>query len=154
MEKSTQNFDEIEKKLKQVEEILKNLKKDFKKFEEDHKKLSKDLKEDHKKLCKCKCKCKYEESKSIKKMPSGFAKPTRITDELCEFLQIEKGSKLPRTEVGEKIREYIRKNNLQDKNNGSRINPDVKLTKLLDINTSQEELTYFNIQRYMRKHFV
>ena len=76
MEKSTQNIYEIEKKLKQVEEMLKDLKK-------ENKKIKKVLKEDCKKLNKCKCKC---ECNFIKKMPSGFAKPTTISEELCEFL--------------------------------------------------------------------
>ena len=98
MDKSTQNFDEIGKKLKQVEEMLKDLRKNCNKLNEEWHKLN-----------KCKCKCKY-----IKKMSSGFANPTRIPDELYEFLQREKRSKLPRTkEVGEKIYEYIRKYNLR-----------------------------------------
>jgi chromatin remodeling complex protein RSC6 len=140
MEKPSQNRDEFEKKLKQAQEMLKDLKKDLNKLNEEWHKLNK---------CKCKCKCKY-----IKKMQSGFAKPTTISEELCEFLQIEKGIKLSRVEAGEKIYKYIRINNLQDKNNGRVINADEKLAKLLNIKSSQEELTYFNLQKYMRKHFI
>jgi chromatin remodeling complex protein RSC6 len=140
MEKPSQNLNEIEQKIKTVEEMLKHLKKDLNKLNEEWHKLNK---------CKCKCKCKY-----IKKMQSGFAKPTTISEELCEFLQIEKGSKLSRVEATKKINEYVRKNNLQDKTNPRIINPDEKLAKLLNNKSSQEELTYFNLQKYMRKHFV
>ena len=85
--------------------------------------------------------------------PSGFVKPTLISKELSEFLGKSDGSEMARTEVTREINAYIRNNNLQDKENGRRINPDSKLKSLLKLKKG-EELTYFNLQRYMSPHFA
>jgi upstream activation factor subunit UAF30 len=85
--------------------------------------------------------------------PSGFVKPTPISKELAEFLGKSDGSEMARTEVTREINAYIRTNNLQDKENGRRINPDAKLKNLLKLKKG-EELTYFNLQRYMSPHFA
>jgi chromatin remodeling complex protein RSC6 len=85
--------------------------------------------------------------------PSGFVKPTKISDELATFLSKPVGSEMARTDVTREINAYIRANNLQDKENGRKINPDNKLSKLLKLGKS-DELTYFNLQRYMSHHFA
>lgn len=85
--------------------------------------------------------------------PSGFVKPTPISKELSEFLGKTDGAEMARTEVTREINAYIRNNNLQDKENGRRINPDAKLKSLLKLKKG-EELTYFNLQRYMSPHFA
>jgi len=85
--------------------------------------------------------------------PSGFVKPTKISDELATFLDKPSGSEMARTDVTRHINEYIRNNGLQDKENGRKIHPDPKLAKLLKV-TSADELTYFNLQKYMSPHFA
>ena len=85
--------------------------------------------------------------------PSGFVKPTLISNELAGFLGKPEGSEMARTDVTREINKYIRTNNLQDKENGRKINPDKKLTSLLKLN-KDDELTYFNLQRYMSPHFA
>jgi chromatin remodeling complex protein RSC6 len=85
--------------------------------------------------------------------PSGFVKPTLITDELAAFLGKEKGTLLARTAVSKEINGYIRANNLQDPTNGRKINADAKLAKLLKL-AKNDELTYFNLQRFMKHHFI
>ena len=85
--------------------------------------------------------------------PSGFVKPTPISKELAEFLGKTDGSEMARTEVTREINAYIRTNSLQDKENGRRINPDAKLKSLLKLKKG-DELTYFNLQRYMSPHFA
>lgn len=85
--------------------------------------------------------------------PSGFVKPTLITDELASFLGKPSGSEMARTEVTREINKYIREQGLQDSDNGRKINPDTKLAKLLNL-TKKDELTYFNLQRYMSPHFA
>jgi chromatin remodeling complex protein RSC6 len=85
--------------------------------------------------------------------PSGFVKPTLITDELAAFLGKEKGSLLARTAVSKEINGYIRANNLQDPTNGRKINADAKLAKLLKL-SKNDELTYFNLQKFMKHHFI
>ena len=85
--------------------------------------------------------------------PSGFVKPTLITDELAAFLGKEKGSLLARTAVSKEINAYIRANKLQDPTNGRKINADAKLAKLLKL-AKTDELTYFNLQKFMKHHFI
>jgi chromatin remodeling complex protein RSC6 len=82
--------------------------------------------------------------------PSGFVKPTLISDELAGK---PVGSVLARTEVTREVNAYIRDQNLQDKENGRKINPDTKLKNLLKLKKG-EELTYFNLQKYMSPHFA
>ena len=91
--------------------------------------------------------------KSGNRSPSGFVKPTLISDELAKFLSKSSGTEMARTEVTREINGYIRAHNLQDKQNGRKINPDPQLATLLKIG-SDEELTYFNLQRYMSPHFA
>ena len=85
--------------------------------------------------------------------PSGFVKPTLISNELAAFLGKDKGTEMARTEVTREINGYIRAHKLQDPKNGRRILPDKKLAKLLKLK-KDDELTYFNLQRYMSPHFA
>lgn len=85
--------------------------------------------------------------------PSGFVKPTLISNELAGFLGKPEGSEMARTDVTREINKYIHTNNLQDKENGRKIIPDKKLTSLLKLKKG-DELTYFNLQRYMSPHFA
>lgn len=84
--------------------------------------------------------------------PSGFVKPTLISTQLADFLVKPHGTMIARTEVTREINAYIRANKLQDPTNGRKINPDAKLKKLLTLKPD-DELTYFNLQRYMSQHF-
>ena len=89
------------------------------------------------------------------KAPSGFAKPTKVTKELCAFLEKPEGTEFARTEVTKSLINYIKSNNLQNKQtDGTRIVPDNKLKILLNIDDEEiSNLTFFNIQKYMNKHF-
>ena len=91
--------------------------------------------------------------KTGNRQPSGFVKPTLISDELATFLGKPSGSEMARTEVTREINAYIRSHKLQDSENGRKINADAALTKLLKLKKS-DELTYFNLQRYMSPHFA
>ena len=90
--------------------------------------------------------------KNVNRQPSGFVKPTLISNELATFLGKAIGSEMARTEVTREINAYIRDKSLQDKENGRRILPDAKLKKLLKLK-DEDELTYFNLQRFMSPHF-
>lgn len=85
--------------------------------------------------------------------PSGFAVPSKISNELCEFMGKPTGTKVARTEVTQYIIDYIQKKGLQKSDNRKCINPDDKLSDLLNVEEG-DEVTYFNIQKYMNKHFV
>jgi hypothetical protein len=92
-----------------------------------------------------------------KKAPSGFAKPSKVTRELCEFMDRPEGSEIARTEVTKALVNYIKTNNLQEQTNDckNKIIPDDKLKNLLGLNMEEtNELTFFNIQKYMNKHFI
>jgi chromatin remodeling complex protein RSC6 len=60
---------------------------------------------------------------------------------------------MARTEVSKEINSYIRAHDLKNKENGRKIMPDASLKKLLNIGDS-DELTFFNLQRYIKHHFV
>ena len=84
--------------------------------------------------------------------PSGFVRPSLISDELATFLGKPAGSEMARTDVTREINKYIRANSLQDKENGRKIIPDKPLKSLLKLEDTVE-LTYFNLQKYMGPHF-
>ena len=84
--------------------------------------------------------------------PSGFVRPSLISEELATFLGKPAGSEMARTDVTREINKYIRANSLQDKENGRKIIPDKPLKSLLKLEDSVE-LTYFNLQKYMGPHF-
>ena len=87
------------------------------------------------------------------KKPSGFAKPTKVTDELCAFMNKTDGTDIARTDVTKALIDYINKNNLQNSENKQIIVPDEKLKTLLGIN-GDEKVTYFTLQKFMNKHFI
>jgi len=130
-------------KLQQMGLLTSQLKSEFRVLE---KKWTRDLKNAQKKGYRVK------RNGNPNRSPSGFVKPTRISDELATFLGKESGTEMARTAVTRDINAYIRANNLQDSNNGRKINPDSKLLALLKLQKG-EELTYFNLQRYMSPHF-
>lgn len=107
-------------------------------------------------------KLKYNKLKNKKlppktKSPSGFAKPMKISNDLCCFLNKEEGTELARTDVTKALIKYIEQHQLQDTTNKKIINPDTKLKYLLGLNdddSSTPTITYFSIQKYMNKHFV
>jgi len=134
---------EFHAKLQQLSVLISSLKSEYRLLE---KKWSRELKTAQKQSSKRK-------RKSGNRAPSGFVKPTRISDELAKFLEKPVGSEMARTEVTRDINAYIRTHNLQDKENGRKINPDSKLASLLKLKKT-DELTYFNLQRYMSPHFA
>ena len=85
--------------------------------------------------------------------PSGFAKPAPISAELCAFMRREPNTPVARTEVTQFISTYIREHQLQDPANKRTILVDAPLQQLLALNAG-EQLTYFNVQKYMNRHFL
>jgi chromatin remodeling complex protein RSC6 len=98
---------------------------------------------------------KNQDINKIIKKPSGFAKPIKVTEELCEFMNRPIGTEIARTEVTKALISYIEHNNLKDQYKKQNIIPDLKLKNLLGI-TNEEipQLNFFNIQKYMNKHFI
>ena len=132
-------------KYNQVVAMLSCLKQSFKSIE---KSAQRDWRISQKALAK-------KNKKADKRSPSGFVRPCLISDEMAVFLGVEVGTMIARTSVSKLINLYIRNNNLQDKTHGRNINPDEKLATLLNIQPdSPDKLTYFNLQRYMKHHFI
>jgi upstream activation factor subunit UAF30 len=136
-------FTDFMSKLQQLSNLVNSLKSEFRTLE---KKANKDLKT----VAKANAK---RHRKNVNRAPSGFVKPTLISAELASFLGKTVGTEMARTEVTREINTYIREHQLQDKSNGRIINADTKLSSLLKI-PAGEELTYFNLQRYMSPHFT
>ena len=130
-------------KLQSLGFMISSLKSEYKTLE---KKFAKEFKANQK-LSKKKMK------KANNRQPSGFVKPTLISQELATFLNKPYGSEMARTEVTRDINSYIRSNKLQDTTNGRIIIADEKLSTLLKLK-KDDELTYFNLQRYMSPHFA
>jgi upstream activation factor subunit UAF30 len=130
-------------KLHQVTSMLTSLKTEFRSLE---KKATRELRVAQKVVAKRK-------RKAGNRNPSGFVKPTLISNELATFLGKTQGSEMARTEVTREINAYIREHKLQDPQNGRKINADTKLSNLLKLEKS-DELTYFNLQKYMSPHFA
>ena len=86
------------------------------------------------------------------KPPSGFAKPGPVSDELRKFLSLGSDELIARTEVTKRITIYCKENNLQKPEDKRTINVDPPLRKLLRIDKG-EELTFFNLQKYMKVHY-
>jgi len=140
---TNEQFTEFAAKLQQVVTLLSSLKSDYKSLE---KLYNKEVRVNRKLTAK-------KKRKQGNRQPSGFVKPTQISEELAEFLGKDKGTEMARTAVTKEINQYIRENNLQDPANGRKINPDQALTQLLKLEKS-DELTYFNLQKYMSPHFA
>ena len=93
-----------------------------------------------------------KQSKGNRK-PSGFAEAAPISNDLCDFMGKNHGTNMARTEVTKFICNYIRQNSLANIENKREIKPDNKLKSLLGTDDGTI-ITYFNIQRYMNKHFI
>jgi chromatin remodeling complex protein RSC6 len=128
-----ENLGQLRKNITVIQNQIKNLEGRVKKEQEKQKKT------------------KQQRKKTI----SGFAKPTKISDQLCEFMGIETGTELARTEVTKYLHEYIKKNSLQVESNKTLIVPDNNLKNLLELEDDvSKEIHFFSLQKYMNKHFV
>jgi chromatin remodeling complex protein RSC6 len=84
--------------------------------------------------------------------PSGFAKPGPVSNELRKFLGIGNEELISRTAVTKAINQYCRDHELQLESDKRKILPDPPLKALLKIKDG-DELTFFNMQTYMKGHF-
>ena len=92
-------------------------------------------------------------TKPKQKSKKGFAKPTPISSELADFLNVSYDTKISRTDVTKLLCQYIKDNGLQNNLDKQQIIPDEKLSKILDLNENKK-LSYFNIQKLLNKHFI
>ena len=115
------------------------------------KKLEKRVQRELKEARKRKRRVKVEEGADAKpRTPSIFERPTQVTEELCKFLGKPAGTLMSRSEVTKGVNNYVKEKNLKNKHD---IKPDAALKKLLAISDA-DKLTYFNLQRYLNRHYI
>lgn len=88
-----------------------------------------------------------------RKAPSGFAKPSKLSDEMCAFLKVPAGTEMARVAVTKQITTYIKENNLFDPTYKRRILPNATLKKLFN-SKDGDEVTYFKLQNLIKHHFL
>jgi chromatin remodeling complex protein RSC6 len=143
--------DSIEEQFSTISDTITLFKMQLSSLQNQVKSVEKTIKKELKNIKKDK-----KEKPKPKRAPSGFAKPTKVTKELCSFMDKPEGTEIARTEVTKALVSYIKTNNLYEKGQDAKkkIIPDEKLKTLLGINNNEiTDLTYFNIQKYMNKHF-
>ena len=145
-----QRLAEFSAKLQQLTSNLATIKTDFKTLGKDVTRVMK---------AAAKASIKKRKSNSERKL-SGFTKPTRISDEMANFLGVAHGTEMARTAVSKEIHNYVEKHGLKNPNNGRYFRADAKLTKLLNYHYKEgsgddkkQMLGYFNLQKYMKHHF-
>jgi chromatin remodeling complex protein RSC6 len=84
------------------------------------------------------------------KKETVFTKPTAISDALCTFLGVPKGTLLSRSEVTTRVCRYAKEKALMVK---QVIKADAPLRKLLAL-TEADELKILNLQRYLKPHYI
>jgi len=95
--------------------------------------------------------------RSADALPSGITKPVSISDELAVFLGVAPGTLVPRNEVTKGVSAYVKKNEISDPENKQRFvlddRPAAKTLRTL-LGNPTEDVTYFNLQRYLKHHYV
>jgi hypothetical protein len=89
---------------------------------------------------------------NAKNSPSGFAKPNKISDELCDFIGVPHGTEKSRTDITRFINTYVKEHNLNKPENKRFILPDEKLKKILNVG-DKEDINYFILQKLISHHF-
>jgi upstream activation factor subunit UAF30 len=144
----------VDAKHQQLSSILSSLKNDNKALRKENLALKKAYEKLEKKTAKKK-RAPPAEGEEVKPRNSGFMRPVRISDELASFLGKATGTVMGRQAANDEIRQYVTLHNLKEteKGKGRNINPDTKLSALLKL-PAGEQLTYFNLQKYMKPHFI
>ena len=136
-------FNKLINQFQDVQSVMKTLHSNLKILQKE---VLREKKESQKKESKIKKKS------DKKKSPSGFAKPTPITNDLSNFLNIPNGEEIARTDVTSKVIAYVKLHNLQNPENKKQIIPDDNLGKILQ--SGSDVVTFFNLQTYLKKHFL
>ncbi len=134
---------ELTDSLKQAQTIIKSslsfIVKLEKQLDRNRKQMEKELKKKTRKT-------------NVNRSVNGFSKPGEVSQELKDFFKLGKDEKIARTEITKKITSYCHENKLQKQDDKRVILADEPLKKLLRMKKG-DELTYFNLQKYMKIHF-
>jgi chromatin remodeling complex protein RSC6 len=84
---------------------------------------------------------------------NAFLVERPLTAELCTFMGVAAGSKRSQTQVTKFISDYVKSHSCFDPNFKRRILPNAALAKLLRVD-DKTEVTYLNLQKFLKVHFV
>jgi chromatin remodeling complex protein RSC6 len=161
---NTVNFEELLNKLQQMGTFVKELQVEARNIQKQVTKLSKVANKNVRRAARKRLAVQggatgtdtetgnKTDTEKTPRMPSGFAKPTVLSNELCGFLGLDEGSERSRTEVTRMLNHYIKEHDLQNPTDRRNILPDDKLKGLLRL-SGDEKVTYFNIQSFMKPHY-
>jgi chromatin remodeling complex protein RSC6 len=138
-------FNKLITQFQDIQNVMKTLHSNIKVLQKE---VSKERKETKKIVDK-----KSKKKSGNKKAPSGFAKPSAVSADLAEFLGLAADAQIARTDVTKKVIEYVKEHNLQNPASKMEILPDEKLKKLLGP-AEGDIIKFFNIQTYLKKHFL
>ncbi len=137
---STEFTAKVREAVKATQEAAKQAKKEQRDSKKKHKKNPEQMTPEERKA--------WEE----RRKNNAFLKQKEISDELCHFMNIPVGSKRSQTEVTKFIAEYVKTHKIFDPNFKRRIIPNTALAKLLRVD-DKTELSYLNLQKYLKVHF-
>lgn len=143
MTKIFENINAVFDNMKEITSDMKNMQKKTLSLKKDYLRLMSQAKkvEEKKKVCKS-------------KLQTGFTKPRPISNEMCDFLKLEHGTLQGRNVVTTAIHNYIVTNDLRDPDDRRIILPNAILKKLLHIEDREIILSYFNVQTFLKIHFI
>ena len=141
-EKCKQVTEELDLELGQLKTIYENMKTKQKLLKKHLTNLEKKMNKNNNKPTKV-------------RKPCGFAKPTRVSDVMCDFMKLPHGSLISRTDITKKLIQYIKTNQLQNPEHKRQIRPDETLYKIFGEESRKDNMiTYFTMQKYMNQHFM
>jgi len=145
------NYIEIDSNFDSLEKDLVKFKSEFTSFMVRFRQLRKEFRKYGKETTKKGKKNNSDNNLIVsKKKPTGFQVAVNLSKELCEFLNISEDTKLNCSEVSRRMNLYFSNNSLQ---NGANITLDKKLKELLKPG-KDDNITYFNLQKYLKKHYI
>jgi len=119
--------------------------------------LMKDAEKNGKELDKLRNKKTRKTERNPNALPSGITKPVVISDELAKFLGVAPGTLVPRNEVTKGVSGFVKSNELSDPANKQKFvlddRPAAKALRVL-LGNPKEDVTYFNLQRYLKHHYL
>ena len=143
--------DEDSEFTKKCEELIDKITKNYKEEREEIRNLVKL----HKKELK---NSKKKKTNSKKKDKTGFTKPSIVPDNLANFLGLQKGTVISRTELTGLLCKEFNKRNLYHQNDRRIIIPDEEVRKLFNLPKTAEKssdpkdkngLNFYNLQKYI-----
>lgn len=138
---STEFSSKVREAVKATQDAAKAAKKEHRDSKRKHKKNPADMTPEERKAWEA------------RRANNAFLVQRPLTEELCGFMGVAKGTKRSQTEVTKFISEYVKSHNCFDPNFKRRIIPNAALMKLLRVD-DKTEVTYLNLQKFLKVHFV